>query len=719
MSSALGSLVASVSLRTAEFKEGVRDVTAELGRFRAQSESQFNSVKGGLVGIAGALAGAFSVDVFRGFVDSLDQVNERSERLDLTARELQEIGYAAKLSGVDSDTFAKGLRAISLAAVEAQDKNSKAAEAFRLIGVETKAANGAVKSGLQLFLETADGLNMFAAGAEKSAIGNELLKKSYETLNPLIKQGSQGIRETIDEGVKLGAVLSDDLIKNAALFNDNLDRLAVLAKAGAASLAGPLLQAVNDVTSAYIKGRAAGLGFFDALGAADASTGASFATDKVNQYAKEIKDLTKSLELYRGADFSGRPNSASLEQGRQKNIDEISQKLDIVKKKYEIASEAQDRFFNRTNIGRSAKREVPSIAEQLGVTDLRPTLRPLGEGRGGIASPAKKSDYETQLERVQKAAVDAANGTSQLTAAERLRSDLMFTLSDQTKKFTALERDRLTQAIEGVIAAERSVKSQEALAEAERKRNELSAKQTEQYLRERFAQETLNEQLRQEAENIGKTTGELAALNATRRQAEVARLEEQVAALAGYDLGTKELEQLREILALKKEEALLRGQVDNKNVQNETDQEKRRASEDLAREREQFKDGIARAFVAGPKSLREALKNEVFEIKVKLAKKALDSLLDELFVTLRGSGTGSSSGGGLLSQLSQLFKFLPPMFGTGAAGMGAEKSVAMVQNNYFSSGVDSAAMRGFANDIKQSTLADVSSALNRNAPGFA
>lgn len=179
--------------------------------------------------IAAAAIGAGAAGLFyitKATADFADSVKDTSEALGVTTDALQQLRYAATLSGGSVEMLDTALKFLNNSAADAS-KTGKgpAAEAFNRLGVSARFATGQVKDVETLLLQTADAFAKMRDGPEKAALAMDIFGRDGAKLLPFLRQGSKEIRGLMEEAVQLGLVLDADAIQAAADFNDGLDRL--------------------------------------------------------------------------------------------------------------------------------------------------------------------------------------------------------------------------------------------------------------------------------------------------------------------------------------------------------------------------------------------------------------------------------------------------------------------------------------------------------------
>ena len=98
-------------------------------------------------------------------------------------------------------------------------------EAYDRLGVSVTDANGKLRDSETVYWECIDALGMIENETERDALAMQLFGKSAQELNPLIAQGSAGIKELTNEAKEMGAVMSEETLAKLGAFDDSIQRL--------------------------------------------------------------------------------------------------------------------------------------------------------------------------------------------------------------------------------------------------------------------------------------------------------------------------------------------------------------------------------------------------------------------------------------------------------------------------------------------------------------
>lgn len=221
MAAVIGALRVDLGLNSAEFQAGLKKAQAGLGNFVKTA-----GVGLAAVAAAGVAAGAALGVAVKGAIDNADQMGEMAEKAGVSVEALTSYGYAAKMSGSDTETLAASLRKLStnMLAV-AQGSTGPVATAFQALGISVQNADGSLKASDQVLLSVAEKFALMENGATKTALAVQLFGKSGAELVPFLSRGRDGLAALTAEADRLGVTISTGTANAAGEFNDTLDRL--------------------------------------------------------------------------------------------------------------------------------------------------------------------------------------------------------------------------------------------------------------------------------------------------------------------------------------------------------------------------------------------------------------------------------------------------------------------------------------------------------------
>ena len=264
----VGSLLVELSANVARLKTDMERATKVVETHAAKMSRAATDAAGMFKGLIAVLGTQQIAAWAKSVIDASDALNDMAERTGLSTTSLQELGYAAQMSGSSIDELQQGLRNLAGKMAEAQAGNASAVALFKTLGVNVLDAAGKLRPMDEVLGDIADQFANWEDGAAKSALAADTFGAKVGTkLIGVLNQGRDGLKEMADEAHRLGAVLGPDAVRQMGEFNDNLDRLAVLAKGSAAALIGDLIPAVNGLAADMLNAARDAGGLAQALGA--------------------------------------------------------------------------------------------------------------------------------------------------------------------------------------------------------------------------------------------------------------------------------------------------------------------------------------------------------------------------------------------------------------------------------------------------------------------
>ncbi len=219
------------------FKDRVSEVITKLKDFVTGNKQAANSAKESAVELNSKIEiwnrfGTAIGNVVKKLFDFIanagaaaDDINTLSAVTGLSTDTLQKFQYASDVVDVSLDTLQTSLRKLTMSMDDCRNGNSTASEAFAKLGVKVTDTRGKLKDSETVFYEVLDALGKIRNETERDAICLDIFGRSATELNPLIKAGSQVLKEYGDQAQAAGAILSQEALDGANKFNDALDLL--------------------------------------------------------------------------------------------------------------------------------------------------------------------------------------------------------------------------------------------------------------------------------------------------------------------------------------------------------------------------------------------------------------------------------------------------------------------------------------------------------------
>lgn len=178
----------------------------------------------GVVAAAGVGVAAL-VPFAEKFADATGAIGDLAERTGASRERIQELGYAAQLSGSSAETLAGALQKMNIVIGEAKGGSKELQQMFRGLNISFKNASGTAKSTDEIFDMMVNRISRIKDPALQAKAAITIFGKSATELLPLLKGGTAGLAETTAEARRLGVVLSEQAVNGGEAFGDVLDKL--------------------------------------------------------------------------------------------------------------------------------------------------------------------------------------------------------------------------------------------------------------------------------------------------------------------------------------------------------------------------------------------------------------------------------------------------------------------------------------------------------------
>lgn len=218
---------------------GVDGATSAVDKLSAKISSiqkgvAFQSV----VTAAGAVKDAFSAvaDTVSGAVSAVyglaasqaaaaDAIGKTSALLGMQVGELQAIRSAGQHAGMSVESIDSAMQKFSVNVGRAAAGEKSQLDLMNALGVATRNADGSLRSQTDLLMDVADAYAKLSDTQDRNRVSQELFGRSAVQMSALLKDGSLGIREAVEQYERTNAGYTADQTTQAAAFNDQLQTM--------------------------------------------------------------------------------------------------------------------------------------------------------------------------------------------------------------------------------------------------------------------------------------------------------------------------------------------------------------------------------------------------------------------------------------------------------------------------------------------------------------
>ena len=225
------------------------EIQSALDKF-IEIDAQTMALVGGLAALAAAIVSAERalVNLTRESAAYADEILTMSTTTGIATESLQEYTYAADLLDVSVETITGSQARLIRSMGAAQEGTAAQADAFAKLGVTYQNTDGSLRNAEEVFWDTIDALGQMQNETERDAIAMDLLGRSAQDLNPLIKAGSDRMAELADEAHEMGYVLDDEALGVLGEVDDAMQRLNRQTEATKNKVAVEFAPSLIDVT---------------------------------------------------------------------------------------------------------------------------------------------------------------------------------------------------------------------------------------------------------------------------------------------------------------------------------------------------------------------------------------------------------------------------------------------------------------------------------------
>lgn len=288
-----GSIVVDLLMRTGSFETDSKRAEKRLKQFKKEAEEA-----GKAIGLAVVAAGTAITALVKTSIDTMDELSKAAQRSNTTTEQFSKLAYGAGLADVSIQDLQGSLGKLAKAQGDALDAGSKQAEVFRALGIEVKSADGSLRDTTAVLEDFADRFQALKGSPEAVAAGMAIFGRSFQNLIPLIKDGSQGLRDAGVEAERFGQVISTEAGQQAETFNDNLTRMALYVRGVGHAVAQDLLPDLIELSNRFLDGATEGDKMAEtAKGLADIIRVVGGAVEFVVPFFKAIDDVIQGATI--------------------------------------------------------------------------------------------------------------------------------------------------------------------------------------------------------------------------------------------------------------------------------------------------------------------------------------------------------------------------------------------------------------------------------------
>lgn len=250
-----------LTARDKEFTRAMDRSQRRVERFARQSNKSLKStsVNFGMLAAAAkrflpALGAGLIISQVRQITTEMDEIGKKADQIGITTDALQELRFVAEGAGVSQAKFTSSLERFSKRLGEAELGTGAAKNALEEMGLEASELTSIpIDDALKV---VADGMANITSPTERAALAAALFGREGVAMVNMLRAGSEGLSEMQAAANSAGAVIDEELIRNAEEAQTRLDAASRVIRAqlsvALAELA-PLIVAGAEGFAAFVK----------------------------------------------------------------------------------------------------------------------------------------------------------------------------------------------------------------------------------------------------------------------------------------------------------------------------------------------------------------------------------------------------------------------------------------------------------------------------------
>lgn len=210
------------------------------------------------LGIVSAIGAGFGLMAIKkavvDFADLGEAVLKGAFKAGAGTDEYQRLKYVFDQAGVSAEVMEGSMGKLNKRLSDAASgKNKDLEQLLKTLNIPLRGVNGQVRAGVELLPQLADAFVKNKDPIKQAAMGNALFSKSFAEMLPMLNEGGEGIEKSLARFAKLKGVISEDDLKGAKAFGDQLKDLNFVTKGFQMTIAKELVPVLGPVIESFIQ----------------------------------------------------------------------------------------------------------------------------------------------------------------------------------------------------------------------------------------------------------------------------------------------------------------------------------------------------------------------------------------------------------------------------------------------------------------------------------
>lgn len=248
----IGSLFASLTLQHEQFTTGMRNATHDAKTAEDRIVHSFEHIKEAAKLAMEAFAVYELAEFTHKTLEHTAALGEMAKKIGVTVESYQELKYAASQTGVKQEELDGALLKLSATIGKAEVGSSKAGKALMALGYTADDVKRHNISAVDAYLKLSDAAKKLGDDHRASALEVALLGKAGQSNAPLLREGSEKIKQFAEAAHSLGIVLSEQQIQNAEQTAHKLEQVKEVLSARIAGVVADNARAIYSLADSFM-----------------------------------------------------------------------------------------------------------------------------------------------------------------------------------------------------------------------------------------------------------------------------------------------------------------------------------------------------------------------------------------------------------------------------------------------------------------------------------
>jgi hypothetical protein len=241
--------MSNVGTLTIEMAANVARLAQDMNKATSTVEGAMKKIssaaKVGLASLAAGVSVAGMTAFVKSAINAADEMSKLSQKTGVAVKDLAGLQLAYQQSGISAGALQTSMAKLAQGMAKGND-------AFAAMRLETKNADGSLKSTRDMLGEVADKFASYKDGAEKTALAMQLFGKAGADMIPLLNGGAAGLAEFDAMAQQLGLTMDEATARSAEKFNDTLDLVSMGVSGVGTQIAAQLLPTLTGLAGEFL-----------------------------------------------------------------------------------------------------------------------------------------------------------------------------------------------------------------------------------------------------------------------------------------------------------------------------------------------------------------------------------------------------------------------------------------------------------------------------------